>query len=71
MSLSCRASRQEEVEVGAKKSPEEEPLEELTVQLPLSQLTRTPAAVTTRPIGTFRDVSVQAQLGMTVDKDVS
>ena len=68
MSLSCRASRQEEV---AKKSPEEEPLEELTVQLPLSQLTRTPAAVTTRPIGMFRDVSVQAQLGMTVDKDVS
>ena len=45
----------------------------LTVKLPISKLDRLPAVspvVTTTALGMFRDVAVQAERGMIVDKDV-
>ena len=45
----------------------------LTVKFPISQLSRTPVTspvVITRPLGMFRDASVQADRGMIIDKDV-
>ena len=43
-----------------------------TIKLPLTQLRRVPSApsgVTTTPAGMFRDVSVQADRGMIIDKE--
>ncbi|CAI8013581.1 hypothetical protein GBAR_LOCUS8593, partial [Geodia barretti] len=45
----------------------------LTVKVPISQLHRIPTTspvVITRPLGMFRDASVQAERGMMIDKDV-
>lgn len=61
--------------MGINKSSEGEVVEplSLTVKLPIAQLSRVPATspvVITRPLGMFRDASVQAERGMIIDKDV-